>query len=195
MLIHAFRGEHGPEDLMLISRLGSLSFGSYEAALAYATTPNNRLDTPVEPRIIHANLSIEKPLIDTPDDPFLELQILVDAIGLDYARAVAIKHQDAIQDTNHWKENYATEHESVSSLLNSQPEALTDLYLLAYKVLDDAEVVALLQLQGFDGAIHAGSGVTAFEPEYKVFDRSQVTILDVEYLRETKNGLRPRMVA
>jgi len=196
MRFEVYRGEYGPSELLLASRLGSLSFGSEQAAKTYALTPNNALDNPIAPRILRALINIKYPILNTPDDPFMDMRVLIKALGLVQTMQIAIKHSQWIVNTNHWSDNYANEYgDNVDILLAVKPEALSDLYCLAYPLLDDPQVVKCLAFQGFDGAIHAGSGETAGEAEYKVFRPSQVRILEMQMLDNPAHMPRARIVA
>lgn len=177
--ITAYRGEHGPEHLVLASKVASLTFGSYQAALLYATEPNDRRDNVICPRIIEANLSIQNPILNSGADPFIDLAILRHALGCQAAKAIALRFKDWIELTAHWSEQYADNYKSVHDLLRVNPAALDDLYCQAYPLLDDPQVITTLIAHGYDGAIYAGSAQTSDESEYRVFHKRQVQILDV----------------
>lgn len=196
--LRVFRGEHGAETGPLQCRLGSISFGSLEAARCYASTPNNSRDSPIAPRIIEAHLTIRRPVINQPNDPFMEMSDIIQAVGVEKATRIALGLAEYIEDTDHWGRTYADDFTGVRDLLSQRPDALSDLYLLAYRVLDQSEYVSWFSDAGFDGAIHAGSAVTACEAEYKVFSPDQVTILDVnpvDHYTQPNKRIRPwRMV-
>ncbi len=172
-LVH--RGEHGlPNGEIFQIRLGSLSFGSVRAAKIYASHPNRYGETANSPRIIPAILSICRPVMDRPDDPFIELTEIGGIVGTD--RAVQIAHELAayIENTCNWMDNFSNGFDSVADLLRRQPSALHKLFVDAYPVFDSRTYVSWFRDAGFDGAIHAGSGETAEEVEYKVFSERQV---------------------
>jgi hypothetical protein len=171
-----YRGEHGESGEFLQSRRASLTFGSADAANLYAQAPNDRkLDTTAaRPRVTPAYLSIRKPVINDPTDPFIDLSVLIKAIGWDAAAKVAKKFDYAVTGTNNWDEGFNDEYGDLDTLLKEAPEKLGALYLDAYHVLDDPETVQALKARGFDGAICAGTGETSGEPEYRVFDKIQV---------------------
>ena len=179
MTVTAYRGEHGPEHLVLASKVASLTFGSYQAALLYATEPNDRRDSVICPRIIEANLSIHNPILNSGADPFIDLAILRHALGYPAAKAIALRFKDWIELTAHWSEHYADNYRSVHELLQIKPASLDDLYCQAYPILDDPQVITTLIAHGYDGAIYAGSAQTSDESEYRVFHKRQVQILDV----------------
>lgn len=179
-----FRGEHGGDgepSSVLQTRRPSLSFGSLKAANTYALDPNDHRDRPSASRVIPAYLRIEKPFLDDPDDPFVDLARVAGALGETHARRLADKLQEQITGTGRWLEDindyygsggmrYATP----GAFMDAHPDRWDELYFDAFRLLDDAEEVALLRAAGFDGAIHAGNGETAMEAEYRVFDASQV---------------------
>lgn len=175
-----YRGEHGdvPD---LTTRRGSISFSPNKAsARHYADSPNDggRDKAAVKPRVLEATLDIRNPFINTPDDPFLELSDVAEKLGQAEAIRIAKKFADAIQNTSNWLEdiNGKDEFSGVADFLDQHPERVGELYFDAFHLLDDAGEVAKLKRLGYDGAIHGGNGETALEPEYKVFDKSQVTL-------------------
>lgn len=174
--ITVYRGQYGKESGVQ-SRLGAISFGNEEAARTYAESPNNRNEVVENPRIITANLVIENPVINTPDDPFIDFKQISEALGNKRAEEIAIALSDAIKNTNNWEENYADKYQSVGELLKNNPAALNDLYVDAFRVFDNAKWVGWFRSAGYDGAIHAGNGETALEPEYKVFSKSQINVI------------------
>lgn len=182
MKYEVYRGEHGLAGNLLQTRLGSLSFGSCKAARVYANNPNVRGDIPQSPRIIRANITIKNPVINCPDDPFLEMATLIATLGYEQAKATAVRFENYVYDTDNWVSNFSNDYRNVGELILRKPELLVELYCLAYPVFDDYETVRLFKERGFDGAIHAGSGETLDEAEYKVFNKEQVLVLDVNSL-------------
>ena len=73
-------------------------------------------------------------------------------------------------------DNLSDQFGSVGELLRNDPFALSALYLDAYLVFDSGTYVSWFRGAGFDGAIHAGSGETAGEVEYKVFSEWQAVV-------------------
>ena len=173
-----FRGEHGETaDGALRTAVGSYTFtDSPEVASTYAQQPNNRKLSPEaeQARVVPAYLKLENPIINTPDDPFMELGDVAKAIGRDQAISFAREHADHIMNTSNWLDNFADEYKSVGDLLSKRPEAINDLYMDAYPLLDDPKFVAAAKAAGYDGAIHAGNGESADAVEYRVFDADQV---------------------
>lgn len=168
-----FRGQHGKSEVE--SRLGSISFSDTESdAKIYSESPNNKtLDaTAKNPNVIKANISIKKPVINTPDDPFIEMSVVKDILGEERAKEIAIKNSEFITDTNNWEENYS-DYSSVEELLKAKPEELGKLYMNAFPIFDDIEIVKEFKEKGYDGAIHAGYG-EGDGAEYKVFSPEQV---------------------
>lgn len=176
----AYRGEHGASSGIIHSRTPfSVTFGSRRAATAYALHPNLATDKAVQPRIIAAHLRIEKPLVNSPDDGFIDIPVLVDRVGRANAERIALKLADHIYNTDNWHENMAGAFESVADLLERASERFGELYLDLYPILDDSESVQIFKQAGFDGAIHMGNGETFGEIEYRVFDVAQISPISV----------------
>lgn len=174
-----YRGEHSetPEKARLgtfDSRLGSLSFGTARAASHYAMFPNVIFESAQTPRVIPAFLSLQKPLINRPDDPFIELSEIAAAIGEKKARQIAFEQHGHITNTNNWTDNIGKRYASVADFLKADRSAIQRLYLNAYPVLDEPRYVTWFRVAGYDGGIHGGSGETTGEAEYKVFCATQV---------------------
>lgn len=168
-----FRGEHGRRDgaATFQSRLGVITFADLEAATSYACHPNDRSEIARDPRVMPAYLRIERPFLLDPDDPYLELSTIARALGRGEARRIALKFEAWVRRTDNWSRilDRVGEEISVAAFLQRFPRRLTDLYFMAYPFLDDLEETEKLRAAGFDGAVHAGSAVTAGKPEYKVF--------------------------
>lgn len=169
-----YRGEHGLLPGLVHARTRAVSFGSATAASEYARHPNKRGDVAVAPRVTPAYLAISNPVIDNRDDPFIEMGTIVDKLGRDKAERIARRFASHIENTGNWIEGFSHDYDSVEHLLDLEPGRITDLYLDAYPVFDDDEVVGWFAAAGYDGAIHLGNGITALEPEYKVFDHAQI---------------------
>lgn len=169
-----YRGEHGVSPDLVHARTRAVSFGSAAAASEYAQHPNRRGDVAVAPRVTPAYLAISNPVIANRDDPFIEMGTIVDKLGREKAERIARRFAGYIENTGNWIEGFSQDYDSVEHLLDLEPGWITDLYLDAYPVFDDDEVVAWFLAAGYDGAIHLGNGITALEPEYKVFDHAQI---------------------
>lgn len=169
-----YRGEHGASSDLIHARTRSVSFGSAAAASEYAQHPNQRGDVAVAPRVTAAYLAIANPVIDNRDDPFIEMGMIVDKLGRNKAEQIARRFARHIENTGNWVEGFSHDYDSVEHMLDLEPDRITDLYLDAYPVFDDDEVVGWFIQAGYDGAIHLGNGITALEPEYKVFDQAQI---------------------
>lgn len=180
----AYRGEYGWVDQTLNTRLGSLTFSSQEAAMQYALVPNDARfrSEPINPRLIKAELQITNPVVFSIDDPFIEFSDVQAAVGREDALQIARAHSAWIESTDHWLTRYAPRYVSVQALLDSQPQALGDLYCQAYPLLDDPDCVALFLKNGFDGAVHGGNAQFSEHEEYRVFSPNQVTVLGVQRL-------------
>ncbi|KWU26397.1 hypothetical protein AS149_25755 [Burkholderia cenocepacia] len=176
-----FRGQHGEHDNWAETRLGSLSFGTREAASTYALRPNRRDDTVIAAKVFPVFLDIRNPLVNQ-QHAFLDLDQFEDIFGPAQARRVAVKFADYIYGTNPWAE-VRDGFESIEQLAASEPKLLREMYFELYPLLDDAEEVAFLRQHGFDGAIYAGSGANAMQPEYRVFSATQVrSIWDTSFV-------------
>jgi hypothetical protein len=120
-------------------------------------------------------LRIENPVINTPDDPFIDAGALTEAIGLDATTDLLQRLSSFVTNTDNWSE-IADEFgvDSVDEFIAQNPDKIDRLYLEAYPIFDDAEAVKLFKAAGYDGAIHGGTGETSLEPEYKVFSVNQI---------------------
>lgn len=177
-----FRGEHGVRDDNFVQcRVATISFGTLEAAVTYATKPNTYSDNPPkDPRVLPAFLSLRRPFINDPDDPFVDLGMVQKVLGYEEALRVGRKFADAIENTNNWEaiseglRTAKTPNPTVRGWLRKRPEDITKLYFDAYDYFDDAVEISKLRAQGFDGMIHAGTSETLGQHEYKVFYPAQV---------------------
>lgn len=134
-----------------------------------ATQPNLRDDCVIAPRVLPTYLAIRNPVVSRLDDPFVDLSVLADILGNEYAKQIALKFDEHVYDTAIWMEEFCNLYESLAELLTAKPEALNWLYVPAYPIFDCHFVVRALRSRGYDGAIHCGTGETAGEPEYKLF--------------------------
>ena len=172
-----FRGEHGGRNGQIFQhRGGAITFADFDSAKHYAESPNDRADSVRECRVMPVYLKIVRPFMFEPEDPYLELSTVVKALGRGEAVRIALKFESWIRRTDNWCriEGEVGREMTVADFLAGHPDRLTDLYFLAYPYLDDPEETARLKAAGFDGAVHAGSAVTAEKPEYKVFDPKSV---------------------
>jgi hypothetical protein len=174
--ILVYRGEHGATtDGALQSKLPSLTFtDSADVASVYAENPNDPSMEAQAPRVVPAHVSIQNPIIENRDDPFVDLSDLVPKLGQDVVVQLALRHEAAIRNTGNWQENYAGKYVSVADLLKQNPGEVANLYMDAFPLLDDPEFVAAAKAAGFDGAIHVGNGESMDALEFRVFDPSQV---------------------
>jgi hypothetical protein len=181
-----YRGEHGPIDLQVDendhlrkwggfqTRLGALSFGSERAAMTYALKPNRQDDFPLAPRVASAHLSIRNPVMNQPNDPFVELGDIARAVGANLAKKIAVDMKDHITNTNRWSDEIGLVFETFDDYFRSASFSFEDLYFDAYALFDEPTYAAMFKVAGFDGAIHGGSGATFGETEFKVFGAKQV---------------------
>lgn len=170
--IVTWRGEHGAHDGGdLQTRHGSLSFGDRNTACIYATDPNDRHDIVVAPRVSAWYLRIRRPVMNEPSDPFMDLPLLIDAIGREHTTELALRMSSGIMETNNWEEKFSDQWGcDLEGLLRFRPACLDELYLPAYRIMDDREACAMLARAGYDGAICCGMGENALETEWRVID-------------------------
>jgi hypothetical protein len=198
-VVTAYRGEHGPntDNDILHSRRGSYSFGSKEAALTYATNPNDiKKDTLHSPRLIQAQLTINNPVFNDPDDPFVDLKLLINAVGLERTIMIARAQIDHLSNTDNWADvieakqlDHLEPKEALEQLLVMGGDtALDELYMDAYPVFDEPDYVAWFVEAGFDGLIQGGNGETAMQAEYKIFSPEQALVLSVEPLEPVEHA-------
>ena len=175
-----YRGEHGlvEQSTVFQSRLGSLSFGSADAARIYANQPNDRLLDPFvrNARILPVYLRLERPLINEPSDPYVEFRDLSQLLGSECLTEIAKDFSCEIMQTSNWVENFK-EFSGPQQVASEAPGRLNDLYFVSYALLDSKKWVERIGAAGFDGAIHCGLGATSCEPEYKVFSPQQAWVI------------------
>lgn len=171
-----YRGEHGQAPGQgLHSKLGSLTFSQDPAiASTYALSPNDYRDQVIAPRVIPAFVRITNPIVDNPDDPFMDLGPLMVKLGRDEVVRIALKFAAHLEHTNFWDEDLAPIYGSIASLIQQAPERLAELYMDAYPYLDDPDEVQRLKAAGYDGAIHGGNGESALTQEFRAFSEEQV---------------------
>ena len=176
--LEAFRGQHGSADLQ--SRLASYSFVDTPAVAAfYALNPNDRThqDVVTCASLMHCELVIENPLTGEGSDPFVEFVDLEKKVGTAVATRLMLRHADHAMSTSAWDELFSGRYSSLQALVEDQPEQLKELYLQVWPLLDHPDSVADLQQAGIDGAVYRGSGVSMNAVEYRVFDLSQVKVV------------------
>lgn len=196
----SYRGEHGVG--LLETRLASYSFSSRALADLYARSPNRYEDVAVAPRVIEANIKISKPFLSNPDDCYIDVSYILKKVGLEHALRVADKFHDEIENTNNWEEiseecgveTLAEWLEQSASLrdINQRNADLTDklnrLYLDCFHYFDDDEEVGVLRSLGYDGALVGSSGSGFGTAEYRVFNKDQIRVLNVEPLDLSSNN-------
>lgn len=174
MQVTAYRGQYGLPIPVIHTRRPSISFGSLKAAKLYAIEPNDRDGIVVKPIVLRADITINNPVIYNLDDCFAELGPLAEKLGADFMWEVALRLEDGIYSTGNWQDNYSEEYGILYDLYKDNSEALDDLYIDAYLLLDDAEFVKRAASLGYDGAVHMGNGETCDEIEYRVFGLEQI---------------------
>lgn len=179
--LRVFRGEHGPVDrdtALLSTHLPSITFSSSSVANTYAMTPNVKSswnEHLSQPRIVPCYLSITNPVFSSKRDPYVDYTDLVSLMGTTEATKAFLRISRSVEDTNAFHE-LSVEHgvDTLSDLIRCAPESLTELYGLAWELLDDPEFVSWCISKGYDGAINLGSGASLDTLEYRVFDTKQV---------------------
>jgi hypothetical protein len=190
-LPHVWRGEHGPKSLL--TRHASWSFtDDRKAAEHYAREPNVACDRDNErrPTLIEAQLTLTRPWVNSPDDPFVDFITLVKDLGADIAFGEFLRHEKEVQNTNAWEEVAEQGYVSLTDVKARAPALLDTLCVQIYPLLDCKKNVGELRSAGFDGAIHMGSGETMNAIEYRVFDRSQIKVMAITPL--DANTLAPQ---
>ncbi len=181
---------------LLETRLASYSFSSRALAELYAGSPNRYEDVAVAPKVIEANIKISKPFLNNPDDCYIDVSYILKKVGLEHALRVAGKFHDEIENTNNWEEiseecgveTLAEWLEQSASLrdINQRNADLTEklnrLYLDCFHYFDDDEEVGVLRSLGYDGALVGSSGSGFGTAEYRVFNKDQIQVLNVEPL-------------
>ena len=179
-VMNAFRGQHGrPTHDAIHSRLQSVSFGSLQVAVTYASNPNNRGDVVIQPHVIEAHFRIERPLPLDAEDPFMDASLVLDLMGQDRGLELLLRHASHIYNTGKWDEEFAQVFDDVKDVAERAPHRLRELYLDAWTVLDDRDFVCVAKKMGFDGAAFGGTGASALTTEYRVFSREQISIVRV----------------
>lgn len=173
MDIKTFRGQYGSTVARIQSKLPSITFGSLETAKLYSTHPNNSKDTIIKSIVLSVVIQIMNPIINNADDCFAEFDLLIEKLGAEFMWYMAEKHSDYIYITDNWEENYSN-YVSISGLKQNNPKELSNLYMNAYVLLDDEELITRSKELGYDGAIHIGNGLTLDELEYRIFSEEQI---------------------
>jgi hypothetical protein len=179
-----FRGQYGKgAGRSLQAKVGSITFSEeIEDARLYAKEPNNMDDKAEEPKIIHANIKITNPWINSRDNPDANYEDILRAVGGDKMKAMHFvrKHADAFEGA-WWEEevNADGKYSGYLDFLKKNPDRINDLPILAYVLLDDPMFIEQLKVNGFDGAIHGAWG-SGEGTEYKIFDASQAELTNDE---------------
>lgn len=184
----AYRGQHGkPTEKALQTRLGSPSFGSFKTARHYAVFPNDRRDRAAAPRVIKARITLKNPVIHQ-EDPFIDLDVLINAIGIEKAARIASDLSHRIVHLSCW-EPFSSWFTDVDELLTYKPGKLGELYVQAYHVFDNHMYVEWLRGAGYDGAAFWGTGENEMEMEYRPFTANAVEVIEVMPV-----GVQPNLV-
>lgn len=174
--LRLYRGECAhPNHETPKSYLRALYFGNVDVANVYAN-PNKNSGDYYTSRVYPVHLILERPFINQPLDPYLELSHVRNELGLSEARRIALRFASFIEETDQWRVrlNPDNKYKGVADYLN-QGGSLDKLYFQAYQFFKSFMEINRLRRSGYDGAIHRGSGVgSAHEVEYCVFSRAQV---------------------
>lgn len=175
-----FRGEHGVLEgniQGLHSALSSYSFSSCAVANVYAQSANDRSlwGNEAQPRLIPCYLKMENPVFTRVDDPYVDFNDLVALMGTVEAMQLFTRLSDYVEDTNAFCEiNEGFGIQSLAGLINTMPQMLEKLYVHTFRILDDDQFIAWCKENGYDGALHPGSGASMDAVEYRVFSEDQV---------------------
>lgn len=174
--LRLYRGEcaHPHHDVPK-SNLRALYFGDVNTANIYsdATTNSGNYYTS---RVFPVHLILERPFINQPNDPFLELSHVRGTLGINEAKRIAIRFAKWVEETDQWRDrvNNNNKYKGVADYL-TKGGSVDLLYFQAYRFFDSLMEVNRLRKRGYDGAIHRGSGIgSADTTEYCVFSRNQV---------------------
>jgi hypothetical protein len=172
MIYTVYRGEHGDFDTIQ-TQLPSITFSnSKEVAEAYSKLGDY-------PKIYCAIIEINNLFFDR-DDSYVDfIDDIVPIFGLDKSIQIAVKYADYITNTNNWEEQYSEDYgNNVEQLLLDDPEAIYNLSMLIWPLLDDPELIDILKSKGYDGAIYGGFGSirpdTLDDIEYRIFYPTQI---------------------
>jgi hypothetical protein len=215
--IVVWRGEHGlreDQDEEFQSLVGSLSFGSLKTAQTYALEPNDltRQRIAQDPRVRGYTLNIKNPIVNTPEDPFIDLAQVRRKLGKKGVTQVLKDHSEDIMNTGKWQDEFADEYDSPAQVAEKSPERMDSLYFEIFQFLDNPRLVEMARKAGFDGAIHMGYGENFDDIEYRIFNPEQATPLpkvqivmeedevsDMEVFRsdvtESRSSIRARLEA
>ena len=193
--VTAYRGEHGVALNSLLTpsintRLPEISFGSINAALIYATSPNNRTSIQNgDSRILECEIQIENPFLRS-EDPMIEINQLLGVMDASAVFTFAKGFEDSIKNSTLYYD-YAGKNPSLSfdELLKLDISTEGLLFFEAYRAFGDPAFVSYIQKFGFDGAIHGGSDSTARELEVKTFCPENVRIKNIFTLEEVQRQL------
>lgn len=173
-----YRGEiSSPDTNHLRSKTRAFYFSLVEVANRYADPAMDKAGPEDTPRIYPVRLSMKKPFINQPNDPFLELSDVAARLGLLEAMRIARKFASWIEATDNWKGriNRVGYYRNVDHYLKCKDGELSKLYFQAYPFFADVEEVEKLIERGYDGAVHRGNGYGSADfPEYCVFNTTQI---------------------
>lgn len=175
-----YRGEcTSPDRDFPHAKTRAIYFGDREIANRYAT-PNKHNGLFDTPRIYPANLWIGKLFLNQPNNPMLELNMLVSRLGYPEARRIAERFSGSIEETDQWRYriNQDGKFSSVREYLRDPMGSLCQLYFQAFHFFESDAEVSRLQRLGYGGAIHGGNGYgSEGKAEYCVFSKKQIHLI------------------
>jgi hypothetical protein len=173
-----YRGEVShPDTNHLRSKTRAFYVACIEVANRYADPTQTKAGLEDTARIYPLRISMKKPFVNQPNDPFLELSDVAARLGLLEAMRIARKFASWIEATDNWKQkiNRVGYYKDVDHYLRCKDGQLSKLYFQAYPFFADTEEVEKLIERGYDGAIHRGNGYGSADfPEYCVFNPTQL---------------------
>jgi len=164
----------------LRSDLPTFSFGTRSAAEIYASNPNDQSlmsGIAMSPKIFSAKLAVEKVYCRTSikdTDPYFDLDMIGEEFGLDVLLSIVSEASPAIEDTGGFADIYDETGLSLIGMVKAWPEHVKQLPPVpAYLALQVPEFVEAVQAAGDDAVAFGGSGETALEMEWHIFDGSK----------------------
>lgn len=175
----AYRGEHGDEPLL--SRLGSFAFVNSVGVAAYHSLQGNH---PTQPpprvrRVLECELTIENPLVNTPDQDTVSVEMVSQKVGREAGERLVLLHAPQLLAMRSWKTALVDHRGSLAQLLEEDFERVACLPLPVQALLDCPQSVEELKKAGIDGAIYHGSGVSLDTVECRVVGLDQVRLKGV----------------
>ena len=107
-------------------------------------------------------------------DPYIDLDVIGAEFGRDVVLSIVSDAMDAIEDTGGFIDLYEETGLSLIGMIKAWPEQVDRLPPVpAYLALQVDEFVEALKAAGYDAVAIGGSGETALEMEWHIFDASR----------------------